>query len=191
MKVTRAQAEANRDRIVATAARLFREQGFDGIGLNELMQAAGLTRGGFYGHFRSKDELIREASDRAFGENRTAWRERAGRPEGLAALVDMYLSSAHRDHPGQGCSMAALGGDAARGPAALREVFAEGVEAYLAELVPLMPGETAALRRQQALSAHAMLLGALLVARATRGTPLSDEIREAVSATLLERPPPG
>lgn len=186
MKVTRVQAEANRERVVETAARLFREHGFDGIGLNELMQAAGLTRGGFYGQFASKEALIQEASARAFEENQAAWRKRARGPDALTALLKMYLSGAHRDHPGQGCSMAALGGEAARATPELRKVFAEGVQAYLGELTPLMAGPTPELRRRQALATHAMLLGALIVARATRGTPLSDEMRAAVTATVLQ-----
>jgi TetR/AcrR family transcriptional repressor of nem operon len=90
MKVTRAQAEENRERILDSAAQLFRERGFDGIGLNELMQAAGLTRGGFYGHFESKDDLAAQAVKRAMDTNRELWKQQTDRS--LAAWVTSYLS---------------------------------------------------------------------------------------------------
>ncbi|HEV6964069.1 TetR/AcrR family transcriptional regulator, partial [Roseateles sp.] len=121
MKVSRAQAEANRERILDSAAQLFRERGFDGIGLNELMQAAGLTRGGFYGHFESKDDLAAQACRRAMRDGREQWKRQPDRS--LAAWVKAYLSETHRDRPGAGCGLAALAGDAARGGPALREVF--------------------------------------------------------------------
>ena len=89
MKVTRAQAEENRERILDNAAQLFRERGFDGIGLNDLMQAAGLTRGGFYGHFESKDDLAAQATQRALQVNREQWKAQTDRS--LQAWVKAYL----------------------------------------------------------------------------------------------------
>src|SRR3954469_22029107 len=122
MKVSREQAVENRERIVETAARLFRERGFEGIGVADLMKSAGLTHGGFYGHFASKEDLIAQASAHALGRAQEHWDKFAERvqDEPLAKLQTWYLSEAHRDHPGAGCLLAALGADAARQGGAVR-----------------------------------------------------------------------
>jgi TetR/AcrR family transcriptional regulator, transcriptional repressor for nem operon len=182
MKVSRAQAEENRERILDNAAQLFRERGFDGIGLNDLMQAAGLTRGGFYGHFESKDDLAAQATRRALQANREQWKQQTDRS--LAAWVKAYLSDAHRDQPGAGCGLVALAGDAARGGPAVKEVFAEGVENLVAALQPQLPGADDAERREQALAMLAMLVGALLLSRAVGDGELSRELREAARGKL-------
>lgn len=182
MKVTRAQAEENRERILDSAAQLFRERGFDGIGLNDLMQAAGLTRGGFYGHFESKDDLAAQASRRALQANREQWQKQAER--NLASWVKAYLSDAHRDHIGAGCGLVALAGDAARGGPAVREVFAEGVESLVATLQGQMPGAGGAAQREQALAMLSTLVGALLLSRAVGDAGLSRELREAARKHL-------
>src|SRR6187401_2636887 len=113
VKVSREQAVQNRDRIVEVAAELFRERGFDGIGVADLMKEAGLTHGGFYGHFSSKEELIAEASARALAGALAVWSKRAERASGdaLAAIAGGYLTSRPRDNPGAGCLLAALGPD--------------------------------------------------------------------------------
>jgi TetR/AcrR family transcriptional repressor of nem operon len=185
MKVSRAQAEENRERILDNAAQLFRERGFDGIGLNDLMQAAGLTRGGFYGHFESKDDLAAQATRRALQANREQWKKQTDR--GLAAWVKAYLSDAHRDHIGAGCGLVALAGDAARGAPAVQEVFAEGVENLVAALQAQMPAADAAERREQALVMLSTLVGALLLSRGVGETGLSRELRDAARKRL----PPG
>src|SRR5437762_11734498 len=102
MKVSREQAAQNRERIVEAAARLFRERGFEGIGVADLMKEAGLTHGGFYGHFSSKDDLIAEASERALTESLVLWSEFADRASGdpLPAVAGAYLTRRHRDNPG-------------------------------------------------------------------------------------------
>src|SRR5688572_26849623 len=111
MKVSREQAALNRERILEVAAQLFRERGFDGIGVADLMKEAGLTHGGFYGHFSSKEELIAEASARALTSTFALLSKQAERGAGdpLSAVADTYLSSRHRDDPGTGCLLAALG----------------------------------------------------------------------------------
>ncbi len=182
MKVSRAQAEENRERILDNAAQLFRERGFDGIGLNDLMQAAGLTRGGFYGHFESKDDLAAQATRRALQANREQWKKQADRS--LAAWVKGYLSDAHRDRIGAGCGLVALAGDAARGAPAVREAFAEGVESLIATLQTQMPAADAAERREQALAMLSTLVGALLLSRAVGETGLSRELRDAARKSL-------
>ena len=120
MKVSREQAALNRERIVETAARLFREKGFDGIGVADLMKGAGLTHGGFYGHFASKELLLAEATGKALEKSVMKWRKLAdaapARP--VAAIAESYLSAAHRDGPGRGCAVSTLGTDVARAGAA-------------------------------------------------------------------------
>lgn len=182
MKVTRAQAEENRERILDNAATLFRERGFDGIGLNDLMQAAGLTRGGFYGHFESKDDLAAQATRRALQSNREQWKQQTDR--GLQGWVRTYLSDTHRDRPGAGCGLAALAGDAARGGPAVKAAFGEGVESLIATLQDQMPGAGADERREQALATLSTLVGSLLLSRAVGETGLSSELREAARKHL-------
>lgn len=182
MKVSRAQAEENRERILDSAAQLFRERGFDGIGLNDLMQAAGLTRGGFYGHFESKDDLAAQASGRALQANREQWKQQTERS--LASWVKAYLSDAHRDRLGAGCALVALAGDAARSGPAVREVFGEGVENLAAALQAQLPGADAGERREQALAMLSTLVGALLLSRAVGDTGLSRELRDAARKHL-------
>src|SRR3954466_10199923 len=108
MKVSREQAALNRERIVETAAQLFRQRGFDGIGVADLMKEAGLTHGGFYGHFSSKEELIAEASARALMRSLGVLSKVAQRAPGdpLSAVAGAYLTSSHRDNPGAGCLLA-------------------------------------------------------------------------------------
>ena len=187
MKVTRAQAEANRERIVDVAGELFREKGFDGIGLNELMQAAGLTRGGFYGHFESKDELAGLACERALMANQRYWEELSAKPpaEALQALVGFYLSDLHCQHTAKGCAMAALAGDVARAGGALKGTFETGIDNFLRVLEPLMQGDVPAERREQALAALSQLVGALVLSRAVRSPELSGELRAAAGASVL------
>lgn len=182
MKVSRAQAEENRERILDNAAQLFRERGFDGIGLNDLMQAAGLTRGGFYGHFESKDDLVAQATRRALEANREQWKQQTDRS--LSAWVKAYLSDAHRDHIGAGCGLVALAGDAARGGPAVREAFAEGVGCLVATLQKQMPAANEAARREQAMAMLSTLVGSLLLSRAVGDSGLSRELREAARKSL-------
>src|SRR6266478_3735251 len=116
MKVSREKAAANRERIVDVASRLFREKGFDGIGVADLMKGAGMTHGGFYGHFESKDDLAREACGRAMARASDRWTAVVERGDGdpFAAIVKNYLSEERFSSPGLGCVFAALGPDAAR-----------------------------------------------------------------------------
>jgi TetR/AcrR family transcriptional repressor of nem operon len=149
MKVSREQAAANRERVVDTAARLFRRHGFDGVPISDLMKAAGLTHGGFYGRFASKDALEREACARgarasvakvakvADAQARTSTRADENDTAGVPVFhqfIDAYLSTRHRDNPEDGCTVAALAGDAGRCDALIQEVFAEGVRGMAAEL---------------------------------------------------------
>src|ERR1700681_1561840 len=116
MRVSRAKAAEHRDLIIDAAGALFRAKGFGGIGVADIMKAADLTHGGFYGHFASKDDLVAQASRRTMGRAAEKWKRvvaaAAGKP--YAALLAHYLTPRHRDDPGRGCAFAALGTDAAR-----------------------------------------------------------------------------
>ncbi len=186
MKVTREQAEKNRERVVTVAGELFRERGFNGVGIAELMQAADLTHGGFYGNFASKEDLAAEASAGAMaatGASLDALTSAASDP--FAALVGFYLSPEHRDAVGSGCAVAALAGDASRWSAELRDVFEAGIAGYLERLAPLSPGATEAERRRAAMAELATLVGGLVLARTVNSEALSDEILAASAARLL------
>ena len=181
-RVSQAQARENRERVVRTAARLFRERGVEGVSVADLMSAAGLTHGGFYKQFPSKDALVAEATGRAFRDQRgrlDALEERhpgdheAARRE----FVATYLSAQHRDDAGNGCPAAGLGPDVAReGPqGAAHEPYARGVEHF----ARWMAGGD-----DEDLAAVATMVGALLIARATSGTPLSDRVLAAARESL-------
>ncbi len=189
MKVSKEQMAENRERILDTAAQLFREKGFDGIGVADLMKSAGLTHGGFYGHFASKDDLMAQATERALGRLQSAWAQLArGAAEQdqdpLAAVEAAYLSARHRDAPGHGCLLAALGSDAARQGPAVRQAVTEGVRQQVEGLATLVPGRTKAAKRQRALADYASLVGAMVLARAVDDAALSDEILQATAAAL-------
>ena len=183
MRVTRDQANANREKILDAAGALFREHGFGGIGVADIMKLAGLTHGGFYGHFESKDHLAAEITMRVVG--RTGWLERlTGIPNpSLRQVVRTYLSKRHRDHAGRGCLFAAVGSDVARQPKPVRHAFTEGLRARVDALQGILPGRAAA-RRRQALATMAGLVGALILSRAVDDPALSDEILEAAAAML-------
>lgn len=182
MRITQAQAQENHDRVVATAAQLFRERGFDGVPVGELMKAAGFTHGGFYNHFKSKDALAAEALDHAF-RSMDAERARATR---LEQLLRAYLSEGARRAPGRSCPVAALAGDVSRQPAEVKAVFEDGVERIVASIAErLPPGPDA---RPIAIALFSRMAGALSTARALPdNSPLAAEILEtALQACLAE-----
>jgi TetR/AcrR family transcriptional repressor of nem operon len=187
MRVSREKAAENRERIVETAAALFRTKGFGGIGVADIMKAANLTHGGFYGHFESKDDLIGEASRRSTARAAANWeRVVADAPDKpYAALLKHYLSPRHRDDPGTGCAFAALGTDVARSGKSVRKTFADGLQPLLAILAKALPESSKAARRRKAVATMAAMVGALTLARAVEDTALSDEILEAVRQELL------
>ena len=190
MKVSKAQAAEHREGIVDAAARLYREKGLEGVGVAEITRDAGLTHGGLYRHFASKDALAREACLRAFDWTITPLEglDSAGADDDpaarLRALVHGYLSANHRDHPGDGCPAAALATDAARAGPEMSEVFALGVERNIQRFMAVLPDDRAD-RRSQTIVALSSMVGALVLARATAaGNPgLSEEIL----ATLREQ----
>ena len=178
MKVSRAEAAQNRERIIEVAARLFRERGFDGIGVAELMNFAGLTHGGFYGHFASKEDLMAQACARALEGSLDALHQVAERGGGnaLSAVASAYLSPAHRDRPGEGCALAALGAEAARHGSPVRGAFTQGVRSQIDMLTRLLPGRSKRAKRERALAIFASMVGALVLARAVDDAELSEEV---------------
>ncbi len=186
MKVTREQAAQNRERIVDTAARLFREKGFDGIGVADLMKTAGLTHGGFYGHFDSKEALLAEAAGRALEGAGAGWQALmdANPDDPLGAVARSYLSPAHRDNPGLGCAIAALGADIARAGPAVRDAVTARTRAQLDALAGAAPGDTDGDKRRNAIAGYAAMIGGLVLARAVADPALSEEILDAVAASV-------
>jgi TetR/AcrR family transcriptional regulator, transcriptional repressor for nem operon len=187
MRVTREQAAANREKIVEVASTLFRKHGFDGIGVADIMKAAGLTHGGFYGHFESKDDLAAEACTVAL--SREWWKEalKSSKAGGLEAIVKAYLSPQHRSDRSHGCLIAAVGSDVVRQPRAVRHAVTKGFQHLIDALVRFMPAQSVAARRKQALATMAGLLGAVILSRAVDDPALSDEILEAAT-TAFSRP---
>lgn len=182
MRVSREQAAENREKIITTAATLFREKGFDGIGVADLMQAAGLTHGGFYGHFSSKEDLMAQACERAVDELLQAGgaRRSASRDSSYHTFLKHYLSVEHRDQPGAGCLMAALGAEAARQNPAVRSAFTRSAKRLCAALMEIIPGASKKKVRENALVTLSMLVGAQTIARAIDDEEISQEVLAVV-----------
>jgi TetR/AcrR family transcriptional repressor of nem operon len=183
MKVTREQAAAHREKILDVAGTLFRNHGFDGIGVAGIMRGAGLTHGGFYGHFPSKNDLAAEITARVLGSGDWLAKLTGSSNPSLRNIVRSYLSPRHRDDAGHGCLFAAVGCEVARQPRPVRHAFTEGLRRHVDALRSLLPGSADA-RRKKALATMAGLVGALMLARAVDDRKLSDEILEAAAATL-------
>jgi TetR/AcrR family transcriptional regulator, transcriptional repressor for nem operon len=186
MKVTKKKALENRARIVEVASTLFRERGYDGVGVADLMAAAGFTHGGFYKHFRSKADLMAEAAARGFSQS-------AATIEGAdpAVFVQEYLSRKHRDQLGNGCTFAALSGDAARQSESIKQAFATGIENQLT-ILERGDGAVSEIAKREArakridLLAH--IVGALVLSRACPDdSPLADEILEICRTEVLNQ----
>ena len=181
MKVSNEQAAANRERILNEATRLFREHGFAKVGVDTLTQAAGLTHGSLYSHFGSKDALMAQAL--THGRNQTA-----KTPPGIKTITDVvsfYLSAAHRDNPGGGCYMAALGCDMPRQSQEVRNAFTEIVRTRVKQVAALLPKRRDRDRDDQALGIIATMVGAITLARAVDDLEFSERIMAASRARIL------
>ncbi len=180
-RVSQAQAEENRRRVVETASRLFREKGTH-VSVADVMKEAGLTHGGFYKQFASKEALIDEATAHAFDEltrhHKDGLEQHGGqRANAQQALINTYLSLEHRDSPADGCPVAALVTDMAREVEEheARRIYTEGVGDF---------AEWLTTEDQDGITRLCTMLGALVLARATNGSPLSEEILTASRAAL-------
>ncbi|MBA1228966.1 TetR family transcriptional regulator [Pseudomonas viridiflava] len=184
MRVTKAQAQANRAHIVETASVQFREHGYDGVGVADLMAAAGFTHGGFYKHFGSKADLMAEAA--ACSMSKIVEQSAGVSP---ARFLEYYLSREHRDDVATGCTMAALGGDASRQSDEVRNVFANGIEQLLTTLAPEADAQSESDRtasRAALLDMLAHAVGAVMLSRAVpNDSTLADEILDACRGTML------
>ena len=177
--------EKNHAQIVEIAAQKMRESGTEGPGVAEIMKAAGLTHGGFYKHFDSRDDLVAEAVEAAIAQGRDGIAEVIdGADDPLAAFVDWYVSPIHRDDPGTGCAVVALGADAARADERVRAAYTGQVERYVAQMEELLGGEGEDVRRR-AIAAVSEMVGAVLIARAVGDEALSEEILAAARADVV------
>jgi AcrR family transcriptional regulator len=180
MRYDKGRKEASRRRIMEVAAERFRNDGIAASGLAGIMSDAGLTNGAFYPHFRSKADLVRESVAAAI-DGQAEMMGTVVAEGGLEALIERYLSPAHRDDSGGGCSLAALLPELARQPLEARSVYAERLEMMAREMASALPAETED-PEAVAMAVVATLVGALQLARASAGTELSDRMLAAGAA---------
>jgi TetR/AcrR family transcriptional repressor of nem operon len=185
-RASKEKMQANRDALMQSASRLFRERGFAAVTVAELVADAGLSAGGFYSQFESREALAALACSSAFEGPNRSWRHRLATsraPSGLMKkYLDGYLSAQERDCVGISCAAASLVGDVARenDDSPVPEAFVAGLEGMLANVEALARAAGTAAKREEALAAVAMLVGALTLARASKATPLSNEMLKAV-----------
>ena len=188
MGFSKAQRAKTHERIVKLAAKRFREEGLAGIGIARLMKEAGLTVGGFYKHFDSRNDLVAEAVNSAFG----GWKRRVdaaksgGPPVSYEKLIDDYLSEAHRDNPGTGCAFSALAPEIARSDKRTRALTSGQVRNDIQLIAALHPAKDKRRARSRAILTFSALVGAMALARAVSDQTLSREILKTV-ADLLKK----
>ena len=188
MGSSQADKAASHDRIVNIAATRMRRSGINGVGVAEVMQEAGLTHGGFYRHFKSREELVGAAVERALalGSARTMDAAGEGGRRAFEAIVDDYLSHAHRAHPEAGCAVAGLAQDISRAEDRTRLAYGHQVEQYLELLAGLTPSSDAAADRRRACLVLSALVGAIAMARAVSDVDFSDDILSETAAALKD-----
>lgn len=191
MRVSNSKAQENRERVIKTAAAQFRDHGIEGISIADLMKAAGMTHGGFYKQFKSKDDLVVQAVTRAIEGTMADIEEQIAAVEDpLAGLIQFYVSPEHRDNPDKGCSLASLAIDATRSnDPALRKTIGDLVVRYLALLTDLSQQQGCASPRRNAITTLAEMLGAVILARAVPDSALSNEILQVAADGILPSQP--
>ena len=183
---SRAEKERTHKRIVKIAAKKFREEGLAKVGIAELMKEVGLTVGGFYKHFNSRDDLVAEAVSSALG----TWKRQkdaaasGGPPVSYEKLIDDYLNEAHRNNPGTGCAYSALAPEIARSDKRTRALTSEQVRNDIQLIATLLPGRDNRTARSRAILIFSALVGAMSIARAVSNEALSREILETVAELL-------
>jgi TetR/AcrR family transcriptional repressor of nem operon len=190
MRYSREHKLETHARIVKKASVRLREKGAHGIGVADLMKEAGLTHGGFYAHFDSREALVIEAFTHAMDRSTERWRKLAEQtpPEKrLAMIVNTYLTPLHRDDPGHGCSVPALGAEIARESPKTRRAFAGRLEQMIDTLAAQLPGIPRKAARKQAMAAIATMMGTLVLARVAGGGDFSDELLGAGRDAVLDR----
>jgi TetR/AcrR family transcriptional regulator, transcriptional repressor for nem operon len=188
MRVSRTQAEKNRQNVIDVASRLFREHGFDGIGLKDLMASAGLTQGAFYKQFASKDDLAAQASERALESAFARWSSAAAAdPQNpLGAIIAFYLSMEHSTERMDGCPVVALGSDAARQGVGVKAAFEAGIREYI-DFISAMTGEAGDDEPDsKAMAVLSTMVGAVLLSRAVNDDKLSRQILQAAADGVMK-----
>ena len=189
MRVSRAQAAENRQNVIDVASRLFREHGFDGIGLKDLMEGAGMTQGAFYKQFASKEDLVAQASARALEGATRRWSDAAAaNPEDpLGAVIAFYLTKEHREAKMEGCPLVALGGDASRQGAEVRASFESGIREHLRVLTRLIfKADAEEKRDSKAMAILSTMVGALILSRAVIDPRLAQSFLDAAAESVRE-----
>lgn len=188
MRVSRAQAAENRQNVIDVASRLFRRHGFDGIGLKDLMAAAGLTQGAFYKQFQSKEDLVAEASARAMECSTSRWSDAAvANPDDpLGAVTDFYLSKGHRKEKMEACPLVALGADAARQSAEVKASFEAGIREHLRVLSRLLSKTDSEEKRQKAMAILSTMVGSVTLARVVNDPRLAQSFLDAAAESVRE-----
>ena len=189
MRYSPEHTQETHDRIVRKASVRLREKGAHGIGVADLMKEAGLTHGGFYAHFDSREALVIEAFGYAMDRSMEHWRKITGEvsPEKrLALIAEAYLSALHRDNPGHGCSIPALGAEIARESPKTRKAFAGKLEEMIERLADCVPNQPRKAARKQAIATLATMAGTMLLARIAGSGELSDEVLKAGRDSVLE-----
>lgn len=181
MRNSREEAADNRARVIVEASRLFREHGYDGVGVATLMKAAGLTNGAFYKQFRSKEDLVAEATAQALSENTASWNEvlENDKDDPMAAVTRWYLDDKHLSRRRDGCTFAALAGDAPRHDKPVREAFETGVSGTIDRIAVAMDPMDPAAATPAAARFLCQLVGALTLARAVSDPKLAQAILDA------------
>jgi len=185
---SRAEKARTHKRIVLIASKRFREEGLAGVRIAELMKEAGLTVGGFYKHFDSRDDLVAEAVSSAFG----GWKRRVdagkagGPPVSYEKLIDEYLNEAHRDNPGTGCAFSVLAPEIARSDKRTRALTSEQVRNDIQLIAALHPAKDKRTSRSRAILTFSALVGAMSLARAVSDEALAREILNTVAELLKD-----
>lgn len=188
MRVSRAKSVENKELVLDTAAKLFKQHGFDGIGVADVMKNAGLTVGGFYKNFDSKEDLAAKACQRAGEKTLKRWEEYIANPEiddPLKKIANTYLSTQNRDQLATTCIFSTLANEVSRHDDAVKNVFKEGVGATVALLSKITPGDNEEEKRSNAIAMFSQWVGALILARAAGTGTLSEEILENAKLTAL------
>ncbi len=177
MKISKEQAQKNRQQIIDVASQLFRERGFDGIGVADLMREAGFTHGGFYGHFESKEALMLAACQHAFDEAALRWRKQSATHHlSLKSMATKYCSKQHRDNPGKGCPIAALAVSVASQNDEMRSAFTANFKLSIDFLVSAMEASDEGEAKRKAIAAWSLLVGSVILSRAVNEPKLADQI---------------
>ncbi len=179
MKVSREQMAENRQRILDVASKLFREKGFDAVSVSEIMKAAGMTHGGFYGHFSSKDDLVAQTLTHVFTRGSTISGD-------FQDYLANYLSPQHRDETANGCPIAGLAADLRHQTPAARAALTEGYQAQIANIERALPDASQEQKRRAAIGSWAAMVGAVILARAIDNPVLSEDILEQTRGWIDE-----